>query len=162
MAWSAKDQVRLTILTLPVLLLISSHFRDWVLDNSRNHILRMFGHLKTVRYNAHLAYLQSLPYYSLYHSYNGRPPLAPRELKYLRHQLDNADANLKLGVDQDWRSCCLLYPETLDYYFGLVSISLPKDQDESVLRPDIGVGRKKIRRDPNLKEGGGKKNRRRA
>jgi hypothetical protein len=50
----------------------------------------------------------------------------------------------------------------LDYYFGLVSISLPKDQDESVLRPSIGIGRKKIRRDSNLKEGGGKKNRGRA
>ena len=138
-------------------------FRDWVLDNSRNHINRMFAQLKKVRYAAHLAYLQSLPYYSLYHSHNGRPPLAPRELGYLRRQLDSADANLKLGVDQDWRSCCLLYPETLDYYFGLVSIWLPKDQDESVLRPDIGVGRKKIRRrDSSIVEGGGRREKGRA
>lgn len=162
MAWSATDQVRLTILKLSVLLLISSHLRDWVLDNSRNHIIRRFEHLKTVRYNAHLAYLQSLPYYSLYHSYNGQPPLAPRELQYLRGQLDNADVNLKLGVDQDWRSCCLLYPETLDYHFSLVSIRLPKDHHESVLRPEIGAGRKTFRRDSSFKESGGKRDKGRA
>ena len=130
---------------------------DWVLDNSRNHIIRMFEHLKTTRYNAHLAYLQSLPYYSLYQYHNGRPPLHARELQYLHTQLNNANANLKLGVDQDWRSVCLLYPETLDYYFGLVSLRLPKDGDESVLRPEIG-GRKKIgRRDSGHSEKGEKK-----
>ncbi|GAB7331624.1 hypothetical protein MBLNU13_g02991t1 [Cladosporium sp. NU13] len=138
--------------------------RDWVLDNSRNHIIRMFEHLKTVRYNAHLAYLQSLPYYSLYQYHNGRPPLHARELQYLQGQLHNANANLKLGVDQDWRSVCLLYPETLDYYFGLVNLRLPKDGDESVLRPDIGHGRKKIgRRDSGHSDkGGGKKDKGRA
>ena len=116
----------------------------------------MFEHLKTVRYNAHLAYLQSLPYYSLYTYHNGRPPLGPYELQYLQGQLNNANTNLKLGVDQDWRSVCLMYPETLDYYFSLVKLVLPKDQDESVLRPKIG--RKKIRRDSGHSDkGGGKK-----
>jgi hypothetical protein len=124
----------------------------------------MFEHLKTVRYNAHLAYLQSLPYYSLYQYHNGRPPLHARELQYLQGQLHNANANLKLGVDQDWRSVCLLYPETLDYYFGLVNLRLPKDGDESVIRPDIGHGRKKIgRRDSGHSDkGGGKKDKGRA
>lgn len=162
MAWSATDQVRLTILPLSVLLLILSHLRDWVLDNSRNHIIRMFEDLKQVRYKAQLAYLQSLPYYALYHSHNEQPPLAPRELKYLRRQLENADANFKLGVDQDWRSCCLLFPETLDYYFGLVSIRLPKDHHESVLWPDIGVARKTFRRDSSFKEDGEKRDKGRA
>ena len=51
----------------------------------------------------------------------------------------------------------MLYPETLDYYFGLVSLRLPKDGDESVLRPEIG-GRKKIgRRDSGHSEKGEKK-----
>ena len=51
---------------------------------------------------------------------------------------------------------CLMYPETLDYYFSLVKLVLPKDQDESVLRPKIG--RKKIRRDSGHSDkGGGKK-----
>jgi hypothetical protein len=76
----------------------------------------------------------------------------------LQGQLRNADRNLKIGVDQDWRSVCLLYPETLDYYFGLVSLRLPKDGDESVMRPEIGMGRKKIgRRDSGHSEKGGKK-----
>jgi len=124
--------------------------RHWVLDKSRNHIGRVFEHLKTVRYNAHLAYLQSLPYYSFYTYHNGRPPLGPHHLQYLEGQLRNANTNLKMGVDQDWRSVCLMYPETLDYYFGLIVITIPEDQDESVLRPDIG--RKKIRRDSERKK----------
>jgi len=136
------------------------HFRDWVLDNSRNHIIRTFRQLQESRYNAHRMYLRSLPYYSLYESYAGQPPLHRRELGYLQQQLDNADANLKLGVDQDWRSCCLLYPETLDYYFGLVCLRLPKDQDESVLRPEIG--RKRTVRDSGFVEGGRRKEKRRA
>jgi hypothetical protein len=123
----------------------------------------MFEQLKTTRYNAHLAYLQSLPYYALYQYHNGRPPLHIREIQYLQGQLRNADQNLKFGVDQDWRSVCLLYPETLDYYFGLVSLSLPKDGDESVFRPEIGGARKKIRRrDSGHSEKGGKKEKGRA
>lgn len=56
-----------------------------------------------------------------------------------------------------------MYPETLDYYFGLVSLRLPKDQDESVLRPEIGHGRKKIgRRDSGHSDKGGKKEKGRA
>jgi hypothetical protein len=114
---------------------------DWVLDNSRNHIIRSFEHAKSLRYTAHLAYLQSLPYYSLYQHYNGRPPLHARELNYLQGQLHNADANLRIGVDQDWRAACLMYPETLDYYFGLVEVRLPKDRDERVVRPEMGMGK---------------------
>ena len=56
-----------------------------------------------------------------------------------------------------------MYPETLDYYFGLVTLGLPKDQDESVLRPEIGHGRKKIgRRDSGHSDKGGKKDKGRA
>lgn len=118
---------------------------DWVLDNSRNHILRMFEHAKAVRYDAHLAYLQSLPFYSLYQHYNGNPPLRPNELQYLQGQLRNADTNLRIGVDADWRTACLAYPDTLDYYFRMVEIRLPNDKDPGVVRPEFG--RRTIRRD---------------
>jgi hypothetical protein len=79
-----------------------------------------------------------------------------REIQYLQGQLHNAQANLKIGVDQDWRNVCLMYPETLDYYFGLVAVRLPKEHDESVLRPEIGRRTKKIRRDSGVSEKGRK------
>jgi hypothetical protein len=50
----------------------------------------------------------------------------------------------------------LMYPETLDYYFGLVAVRLPKEHDESVLRPEIGRRTKKIRRDSGVSEKGRK------
>jgi hypothetical protein len=132
---------------------------DWVLDNSRNYILRQFETLKSARYNAHLAYLQTLPYYSLYTYHNGRPPqsqMHARDIHYLENQLHNARTNLRLGVDQDWRSVCLLYPDTLDYYFGLVAVRLPGADEERVLRPEIGRGKRRIRRDSGHSEKGKK------
>lgn len=61
---------------------------------------------------------------------------------------------MKIGVDQDWRAACLMYPETLDYYFRLVNVVLPKDKDDVVVRPEIG--RKKIRRDSGHSDKGKK------
>lgn len=47
----------------------------------------------------------------------------------------------------------MLYPDTLDYFFGLVEVVYPKEKDERVLRPDLFIGgRKRIRRDSGVGE----------
>lgn len=74
-----------------------------------------------MRMEAHRNYLQSLPYYTLYHQYNGRPPLNPQQLANIHSQIARANVILQQGVDQDWRTSCLRYPEILDYYLGLVT-----------------------------------------
>ena len=56
----------------------------------------------------------------------------------------------------------MLYPDTLDYYFGLVTVRLPGADEERVLRPEIGRGKRKIRRDSGHSEKGGKKDKGRA
>lgn len=63
----------------------------------------------------------------------------------MQGQLRNADQNLRIGVDADWRTACLAYPDTLDYYFRLVDIRLPSEKDPGVTRPEFG--RRTIRRD---------------
>jgi len=62
-------------------------------------------------------------------------------------------------VDADWRSACLLYPDTLDYFFGLVEVAYPKERDEGVVRPELfigggggGGGKRRIRRDSGTGE----------
>jgi hypothetical protein len=81
--------------------------------------------------------VQTFPYYSLYTYHNGRPPLPPAQLQFLREQIWSADENLRLGVDTDWRNTCLLYPETLDHYFGLVECVFPEEKNGLVPRPEI-------------------------
>ncbi|KAM0697744.1 hypothetical protein Q7P36_002598 [Cladosporium allicinum] len=120
--------------------------REWVLNHARNHIIDTFEAARAARYATYLQYVQTFPYYSLYTYHKGRPPLPPAQVQYLRDQIWSADENLRLGVDTDWRNACLLYPETLDYYFRMVEIVFPKEKEE-LLRLDGGGGKKKGRRD---------------
>lgn len=58
-------------------------------------------------------------------------------------------------MDADWRSACLLYPDTLDYFFGLVEVGYPKEKDEGLMRPEMfigGGGKRRIRRDSGTGE----------
>ena len=127
---------------------------DWVLCNARNHIIDTFEAARAARYATYLQYVQTFPYYSLYVYHSGRPPIPPNQLQFLKEQIWNADENLRLGVDMDWKNACLLYPETLDHYFRLVEVVFPKEGLE-VLRLDGvggGGGKRRGRRDSGVGE----------
>ncbi|KAK8159843.1 hypothetical protein IWX90DRAFT_389804 [Phyllosticta citrichinensis] len=113
--------------------------RDWVVNHSRTHILQAFERLSSRRKTAHNAYLSSLPFYSIYVQYHGTPPLHPTALNTLRAQIAEANAELKRGIDNDWRLSVLRYPEVLDYFYGLVELGLPPDRDSRVARPPFAV-----------------------
>lgn len=117
-------------------ILISS--RDWVLNHARNQIIHTFQQLKAARYQAHVAYLQTIPCYTLYQTYNGRPPLLPAQIAVLHGQINQANHIFKQGIDDDWRRSCLQYPEVLDYFFSLVELSLPDERDVAVMQPRFG------------------------
>ncbi|KAF2170021.1 hypothetical protein M409DRAFT_64404 [Zasmidium cellare ATCC 36951] len=113
--------------------------RDWILNHARNQIITTFHALRSMRMEAHRNYLQTLPYYTLYHRYNGRPPLQPAQLQLIHSQIEQANTILQQGVDQDWRTSCLRYPEVLDYYFGLVEFGLPSDKAPAIREPRFGA-----------------------
>lgn len=142
--------------------------RDWVLDRARDQVIITFRQLKAARFEAHVAYLQTLPCYSLYQRYHGNPPLQPSQLQLLHSQIGQASAIFKAGVDEDWRRSCLRYPEVLDYYFNLVEITLPDDRDLAVREPRFGVPLKETRKingrrgSADLSNGHRKKERRRS
>lgn len=92
-----------------------------------------------MRLEAHRNYLQTLPYYTLYHRYNGQPPLQPAQLQLIHSQIQQANTILQQGVDQDWRTSCLRYPEVLDYYFNLVEVTFPSDRAPAIQDPQFGV-----------------------
>ena len=81
--------------------------------------------------------MKALPHYSIYASYNGSPPLPPRQFRLLLEQISSADENLRLGVDTDWRNACFLYPEILDHFFGLVELEFPWEKKGALEKPEL-------------------------
>lgn len=73
----------------------------------------------------------------------GSPPLQPAQVQLIHSQIAHAQQILQQGVDQDWRTSCLQYPQVLDYYFNLVDISLPSERDPSIQAPTFGGNRPK-------------------
>lgn len=132
-----------------------------MISHARQHILNAFERLTSTRKQAHAAYLSSLPNYSIYMQYSGHPPIHPAYISQLQGQIAEAHAELKRGIDADWRASVLRYPEVLDYFFSLVDLRLPSERSPRVVEPpfaaagyaDRGYGgvekelRKKKRRD---------------
>ena len=113
--------------------------RDWVISHARQHILSAFQRLTGARKQAHSQYLASLPYYSVYMEYSGHPPIHPIHLAQLQAQITEAHAELKRGIDADWRASVLRYPEVLDYFYSLVYIKVPPEDSTRVLQPPFAV-----------------------
>ncbi|KAK4915750.1 hypothetical protein LTR49_016119 [Elasticomyces elasticus] len=109
--------------------------RDWVLNHATNAVLSTFHAMRRARYAQHLAYLQTLPCYTLYHRYGGQPPIPPAQLATLHAQMQHANGVFKQGVDEDWRRSCMEYPKVLDYYFGLLDVRFPSERDDAVRSP---------------------------
>jgi hypothetical protein len=114
-------------------------YREWAIAKTRVQILQIFSRLSTTRKEAHLAYIKSLPNYDTYMKYKGRPPLAQVYIDTLEAQIREAQAELKLGIDADWRASVLHYPEGLDYFYSLAYLHIPSDSDERVLHFELDI-----------------------
>lgn len=112
--------------------------REWVLDHARNEVMSIFQELKNARRQAHVAYLHTIPCFSLYQKFHGSPPVHPMQLQSLQQQISHAQELYKSGVDEDWRRSCLKYPDVLDHFFNLVDLDFPDDTDSSVQTPQFG------------------------
>jgi hypothetical protein len=59
---------------------------------------------------------------------------------------------LKRGIDDDWKASVQRYPEVLEYFYGLVDLNLPSDDEPGVRDPPlsalggVGVGRERERK----------------
>ncbi|KAF3040536.1 hypothetical protein E8E12_008717 [Didymella heteroderae] len=113
--------------------------REWVLAHARHHIQLAFQRLTTIRQHAQTAYLNSLPHYDVYMRFSGAPPIHPLAIAQLQSQIAEAHAEFKRGIDLDWRASVLRYPEVLDYFYSLVDLSPPADDDRKVLQPPFAA-----------------------
>jgi hypothetical protein len=99
--------------------------------------------LTTRRRDQHNLHISRITERALYY-YNARPH--PSEIAA-------ADAELKRGIDEDWKASVQRYPEVLEYFYGLVTLDLPGDDEPGVRDPPLsalggGMGRKVRVREP--------------
>jgi hypothetical protein len=71
--------------------------------------------------------------------YSGHPPIHPVYVSQLQGQIAEAHAELKRGIDADWRASVLRYPEVLDYFYSLIDLRLPSDRSPRVVEPPFAA-----------------------
>lgn len=106
-----------------------SGLREWVRMHAQDYILHYFELLTKRRKEAHAAHMENLKEQSYY--YRRAPPH--------HSEIAAANAELKRGIDADWRSSVQKYPEVLEYYFSLVTLQLPRDEDPAVRDPPLSA-----------------------
>jgi len=119
---------------------VFSDIRSWVRAHAQDYILALFTQLTTRRKALHaitLARINERAYH--YH----RLPPHPSEIR-------TAEDDLKRGIDEDWKASVQRYPEVLEYFYGLVELSLPGEEEIRVSDPPLsamagGKGRVRIR-----------------
>lgn len=107
------------------------YVRQWVRGRAQDFILEYFRILTENRKEAHSAEMDRIHSQAWYNY--GMPP-HPQSIA-------DAQASLKRGIDEDWQASVHRYPEVLEYFFGLVDLSLPSQNDPAVRHPPLsGVG----------------------
>ncbi|KAI8633396.1 hypothetical protein F5Y19DRAFT_471668 [Xylariaceae sp. FL1651] len=103
--------------------------RTWVRAHAQDYILEYFRLLTERRKAAHAQHLERLTSHA-YHYYHAPPH--PNEIAA-------AQATLKRGIDEDWQSSVQRYPEVLEYFFSLVEMTLPSDDEPAVKDPPLSA-----------------------
>lgn len=102
---------------------------SWVRAHAQDYVLEYFRLLAERRKNAHTTHLDQISAHAFYH-YNAPPH---------PNQIADAQATLKRGIDEDWQASVQRYPEVLEYYFGLVELTLPADDEPAVKDPPLSA-----------------------
>jgi hypothetical protein len=108
---------------------LTSRYRTWVRGHAQDYILSYFTMLTSRRKESHAQLIQRINERAAYY-YNARPH--PSEIAA-------ADADLKRGIDDDWKASVQRYPEVLEYFYGLVDLNLPSDEEPGVRDPPLSA-----------------------
>ncbi|ROW09592.1 hypothetical protein VMCG_02557 [Cytospora schulzeri] len=119
---------------------IYNDVRSWVRAHAQDYILEYFRLLTDRRKQAHTAHLDRITQHALYY-YRAAPH--PNEIAA-------AQAALKRGIDEDWQASVQRYPEVLEYFYSLVELTLPPDDEQAVRDPPLSAlnGSRKASRRP--------------
>lgn len=101
--------------------------RSWVRRRARDYILAYFHLISEPCKDAHSVYLNMIQATSFAH-YNAPP--TPAQYAY-------AEAEYRRNINRAWSIAVKRYPEVLDYFYSLVHVTLPDDDDPSVIAPPM-------------------------
>jgi len=112
--------------------MMETHFgavRSWVRGHAQDYILSYYEVLTNRRKQAHDQHINALTahYARVYHTH-------PHPVELAR-----ANSELKRGIDEDWRASVQRYPEVLEYFYSLVEMSLPSEDDIAVRDPPLSA-----------------------
>jgi hypothetical protein len=117
-------------------------YRSWVRGHAQDYILSYFSMLTARRREMHAVKIQRITDQA-WNYYRAQPH--PSDIQ-------GADLELKRGIDEDWKASVQRYPEVLEYYYSLVDLSLPGDDETHVRDPPMSAlagGKQRVR----LREG---------
>lgn len=97
--------------------------------HAQDYILEYFRLLTERRKTAHTSHLDRITAHA-YHYYHAPPH--PNEIAA-------AQAQLKRGIDEDWQASVQRYPEVLEYFYSLVELTLPDDDEPAVKDPPLSA-----------------------
>ena len=97
--------------------------------HAQDYILEYFRLLTERRKTAHTSHLDRITAHA-YHYYHAPPH--PNEIAA-------AQAQLKRGIDEDWQASVQRYPEVLEYFYSLVELTLPDDDEAAVKDPPLSA-----------------------
>ncbi|KAH8592888.1 hypothetical protein B0O99DRAFT_223412 [Bisporella sp. PMI_857] len=106
-----------------------NEIRSWVRAHAQDYILTLFTTLSTRRRQVHAQHINTITSRAYAHY---RLPPHPSELAA-------ADSELKRGIDDDWKAAVQRYPEVLEYFYSLVDLSLPGDDESCVRDPPLSA-----------------------
>lgn len=110
-------------------LLANALYRSWVRAHAQDYILEYFRLLTERRKAAHAAHLDRINRHA-FHYFHAPPH--PNEIVA-------AQAQLKRGIDEDWQASVQRYPEVLEYFYSLVELTLPDDNEPAVKDPPLSA-----------------------
>ncbi|KAJ4390716.1 hypothetical protein N0V93_004314 [Gnomoniopsis smithogilvyi] len=124
---------------------VFNELRSWVRAHAQDYILEYFRLLCDRRKQAHTAHIDRITQHA-YHYYNAPPH--PSEITA-------AQTALRHGINEDWQSSVMRYPEVLHYFYSLVDFTLPADDDPAVRDPPLSALRGHRPADKRRGSGGG-------
>lgn len=97
--------------------------------HAQDYILEYFRLLTERRKAQHSEHMDRLTQHA-YHYYHAPPH---------RSEVLQAEAGLKRGIDEDWQASVQRYPEVLEYFYSLVELTLPSDDEAAVKDPPLSA-----------------------
>ncbi|KAH0541458.1 hypothetical protein FGG08_004067 [Glutinoglossum americanum] len=114
---------------------ILDEIRVWVTQHAKDYILQYYTALVSHRNHQHQMHINYLHQSAATYHLRGVDPWT----------IEQAEIELKRGIDEDWRQSVRRYPEVLDYFYGLVDLNLPSDSAPQVADPPLDGGLRKLR-----------------